>query len=349
MKFSAIEYALPTKAVTNSDVLEKIRAQSAKHLSPQELETLLEMTETCFQSTKTRIRYHRGENEHACLLGVEAGKKALMASGLRPEDIDLLIYVGIGKGMIEPASANIFLDLLGFKNATGFDVLDACASWLRALHLAQLFLSTGTHKRIMILNAECVGRDCHRYELKSLAEFAHWHPSVTIGEAASATILEASESDQMHFDFRTWGDKRDLCFVPLPNFEGYFGKAVDPALDWKPLQFFSYGIRLMEFGAEKMIEHYRSKPEFSEYVPDLVFGHAASDGMSEYVVERCGIPKEKFQFTHHLFANTISASVPVAMSAAMKSGKLRDNVKILILFASAGVTTALARFQFQSK
>jgi 3-oxoacyl-[acyl-carrier-protein] synthase-3 len=124
---------------------------------------------------------------------------------------------------------------------------------------------------------------------------------------------------------------------------------VDSKLGLSSFQFYSYGIRLMEFGAEKIVEHYLSSPSFSGFDPEVVFGHAASDGMSEYVVERCGIPKEKFQFTHHLFANTISASVPMAMANALDKGVLREGLRVLILFASAGVTTALASFRFQSR
>jgi len=49
------------------------------------------------------------------------------------------MYVGIGRGVLEPASANIYQDMLGLANATAFDVLDACASWLRAVHIARVF------------------------------------------------------------------------------------------------------------------------------------------------------------------------------------------------------------------
>jgi 3-oxoacyl-[acyl-carrier-protein] synthase III len=352
MRFLAIEHELPSLQVTNAEVLERVRAASARHLPPADLDTLDALTRSTFASTGTEVRYHRAAGESAAELAASAGRKALATSGLDPDDVDLVLYVGIGRGVLEPASANIYQDMLGLRRATAFDILDACASWLRGLQLARLYLETGTYRNVMIINAEFLGRECHRYELTSLAEFAHWHPCVTIGEAATATILTASGAgdapDSFEADFRTWGAKRDLCFVPLPNFEGYFGMPVAPELDVQPMQFVSFGLRLMEFGASRLIEHYASSPSFRDYSPDLVFGHAASDGMSRYVADQCGLDREKVQFYHRLYANTVSASVPLGMSHAAQNGLLKNGDDILIMSASAGVTTALVKLAYQN-
>jgi 3-oxoacyl-[acyl-carrier-protein] synthase III len=347
MRFLAIEHELPSRQVTNDEVRAGVRQASAPYLDPAELDALDGMLASCFASTGTRVRHHRADGESATELALAAGRRAITASGLDPLDIDLVMYVGIGRGVVEPASATIYQDLLGLRHATAFDVLDACASWLRALHLARLYLDTGTHRNVMIINAEFVGRECHRYELTSLAEFAHWHPSVTIGEAATATIITgSSEPDHFEADFRTWGEKRDLCFIPLPNVDGYFGTEIDPGLRVEPLQFVSFGLRLMEFGSTKLIEHYRSCPRFGEFAPDLIFGHSASDGMARYVADQVGADPDKVQLYHRMFANTVSASLPLAMSHAAKNGTLAGGNKLLLMVASAGVTTALAKFVF---
>jgi 3-oxoacyl-[acyl-carrier-protein] synthase III len=349
MRFLSIEHVLPSRRVTNEEVVARVRADSAQHLSAQDLDTLERLMLGCLESAGTQVRYYRDEQETAVDLAVRAGRQALAASGLAPGDIDLLLYVGIGRGVLEPASANIYQDALGLGSATAFDVLDACASWVRALHLARLYLSTGTYRNIMILNAEFAGRDAQRYELRSVDEFAHWHPSITIGEAATATVLTAGdEPSEFDCDFRTWGERRDLCFVPLDNFDGYFGKPVAVEGGTAPMQFVSFGMRLMEFGARKMIEHYRDRPHFAEFKPDLVFGHSASDGMSEYVLDACGIDRDKFSFGHTRHANTVSASVPLAMSEATKAGTLRDGDRVLLMVASAGVTTALTKFVYRT-
>jgi len=351
MRFLAIEHRFPSRPVTNDEVLEKVLAASSPHLSEADLQTVADLVRACFTASGTTVRFHRAAGESASELTAAVGRRALEASGLDPLDIDLLLYVGIGRGVVEPASANIFQDMLALRHATAFDILDACASWIRALHVADAFLRSRAYRNIVIINAEFTAGDIYRYELGSVEEFAHWHPTVTIGEAATATIVSAALEGKGTFEasFRTWGDKRDLCFVPMPNFDGYFGKEVEVAGPLRPLQFVSFGLSLMEFGTRKLIEHYRDLPQFEEFKADLVFGHSASDGASRHVTQACGIDPDKYRFDHQHHANTASASLPVSMSEAVKSGALTEGDRVLLMAASAGVTTALAKFVYHGQ
>jgi 3-oxoacyl-[acyl-carrier-protein] synthase III len=348
VRFLAVEHALPSKVVSNADVLQAITEASARHLGEHDLKQLLRMTSKVFAQTGTNLRYHLAEHETAFDMACAAGRQALRSSGRTPDDIDLLIYVGVGRGMLEPATAAIFQDALELRRATCFDIIDACASWVRALHVADTFLATKAYTTVMILNAEFGGKVAYRYQLRSLEEFAHWHPSVTIGEAATATILttDSAHGDCM-FDFLTRGDKRELCFVPLPNFASYFGKPIDEAIPVDGFQFVSYGRELLSFGARKLIEHFKAREDFCRYQPDMIFIHAASDGAADFVRQQLNFAEDKFVLSHHQFANTVSASIPLAMSSAMKTGTLREGAQVLLLMASAGVTTALVRFTFR--
>lgn len=348
MRFLAIEHVLPSRTVTNDEVVAGVRRASAAHLSPADLDLVEKLLDNCFAACGTRVRYLRAAGETAFDLAARAGQRAIARAGLSPSDIDLLLYTGICRGVLEPASAAIYQDRLGLRRATAFDVFDACASWVRALDVAQALLARGGYRTVMILNAEFGGHEAHRYELASLEEFGHWHPSVTVGEAATATIVTASaEPDQYEADFRTWGEKWDLCFVPLPNAPGYFGDRVSAAAA-VPMRFVSYGLRLIGFAAQKLVEHYRDRGQFAAFDPDVVFGHAASDGANRHVVEQCGIDPERFQFSHYRYANTVSASVPLAMSEAWRTGVLASGDRVLLLLASSGVTTALTKFVFHT-
>lgn len=352
MKFLAIEHSFPTREVTNEEVQARVRKASAPHLSPSELTTVENLVEACFASSGTTVRRHRAPGETPSALAADAGRRALASAGLDPSDVDLLLYAGIGRGVLEPASATTFQDLLDLRRASAFDVLEACASWVRALQVADAFLRTGRYRTVMIVNAEFGAADVYRYELRSLAEFAHWHPTVTLGEAATATIVTAGppdEDDGFDADFRTHGEARDLCFVPLPGFEAYFGKRPRAAGEPRPLQFVSFGLSLMEFGTRKLIEHYRQEPRFEEFKADLVFGHSASDGASRHVAAECGIDAAKYRFHHARHANTASAAVPVSMSEAVRDGDLAEGDRVLLVVASAGITTALARFVFHGR
>ena len=266
----------------NDEILERVREASQAYLSPREMNRVLRGLRFAFRSMGTDARYGRAEGERAYELCAEAGRKALRAAEMDPEQIDLLIYVGVGRGFLEPATANVFQDLLRLRAATCFDIMDACASWLRAIHVARSFLQSGTYSNVMILNAE-FNANYENYTLRSVEEFDQRFAAFTIGEAATATIVSNSGEDDGYVTrFRSFGDQRDRCLIPLPNYAEYLA-GDDQELE--PYRFISHGQDIMEFGLDKLIEQYQKEPEFREFGPDIVFFHAASDGMARH----CGV------------------------------------------------------------
>ncbi len=343
MKFRAIEYVLPSQSVGNDEIIERVGKASQQHLSPEELRRVERSLRIMFKSVGTRVRFCRADGERAFELCVEAGNRALSKAQMDPGEIDLLMYVGVGRGFIEPATANVFQDLLQLENATCFDVMDACASWLRAIHIAHSFIATGTYSNIMILNAE-FGAENANFALTSLEDLDFRFPTFTIGEGATATILSDSDADDhYHAQFKTFGDQRDRCLIPLPNWQEYLASE-GPELE--PFEFISYGQEIMEFGLARLVEQYQSSPRFSTYDPDIVFFHSASDGMSRDGMRQCGLDEDKGFYGHCRFANTVSATVPIAMSTAVSEGRLTAGSSVLLCVASAGISTALCRFRY---
>jgi len=104
----------------------------------------------------------------------------------------------------------------------------------------------------------------------------------------------------------------------------------------------------MEFGRARLVEHYLESEPFNTFDPEIVFFHAASDGMSRKGMRECGIDVEKGVYTHERFANTVSTTLPLAMSTAAAEGRLKEGDRVLCFVASAGISTALCRFRFLS-
>ncbi|MBW2265879.1 MAG: hypothetical protein JRF28_06915, partial [Deltaproteobacteria bacterium] len=96
MRYCAVEYAIPSKLVTNTEIIQEIISRSKRYLTEKALNLLELRLDELFKKSVTSVRYHRAKNERAIQFGIEAGKKALKSSGMSPNDIDLLIYVGVG-------------------------------------------------------------------------------------------------------------------------------------------------------------------------------------------------------------------------------------------------------------
>ena len=112
------------------------------------------------------------------------------------------------------------------------------------------------------------------------------------------------------------------------------------------MRFISYGRDIMEFGLEKLVEQMRADAELRAFDPEVVFFHAASDGMSRDGMRQSGYAEELGFYTHHRFANTVSASIPLAMWAAAKEGRLQNGTRVFVAAASAGISTVTSRFRY---
>ena len=357
MRIAGIASALPSKRVTNDWIISEILRCSRKHIPLLKLKIIESKLKQAFIKSGTLVRYVRGNGERALDLTIKAGKEALEKAGMVPEDIDLLIYTGVGRGWLEPAMATLFQSQLGLTRATCFDVLDACASWMRSLWIAQNFISQGTAKNVMIINSEFNNREYSQLEIENPKDFSLSFAQFTLGEAATATIISKDESrPDFYFTFKTWGEMYDLCQVPLPNASEYTPE--DTGLDkktaqlknqlknWKPMVFFSRSTELLTFAVEKLSAHFIGDSYLNSKPYDIIFGHDASEYSTVLALEKMKLNPKLAMRTHARFGNTVSATIPLGLSTAIDEGRLKPGMNVLLLCGSAGVSTALCSFSY---
>ena len=345
MKILNISYALPSQEVSNENLIEEIVEKNRKNLSPKELENVETQMRRFFKMSGTVTRYHRGIGERALDFAVKAGKAALKKAGVKPEEVDLLIYAGVARGWMEPATANLFQSELGLTSATCFDVMDACASWIRSLAIAKTFLAQKAYKLVMILNCEFIFREYANFDFESSDDVENAFSAFTIGEAATATLLTSNGSeDDSYFSFKTWGDKHGLCKIPLPNADDFSPNNSSDGL--KPMSFFTMPGELLSFTVRKLVSHFKETQAIVSKVHDIFIGHAVSVTSTSRVVKLLGLDPSLVFETHARFGNTVAASLPLALAVAVAEGKLVRGMRVSLLMGSAGVSTAVGSFTY---
>jgi 3-oxoacyl-[acyl-carrier-protein] synthase III len=256
-----------------------------------------------------------------------------------------LIYAGVGRGCLEPASANIFQSRLGLTRATAFDVLDACASWLRSVAIAQSFIHQGIYNTVMILNSEFNFREYANFHLSGTDQIELFYPAFTIGEATTATILTRNDDgDNFYCSFRNWGYRHDLCMIPLPNISQYTTPRTGNGQF--PLVFYADSEDLIRFTMKKLITHYRKDHELNQRTYDIVYGHSASETSCTYWMKHARMSDKKLFRTHEKYGNTVSASIPLAISLSLEQDVLKRGMNALAVVGSAGIVTAYCRFEY---
>ena len=345
MKILSVAHALPSKRVGNEEILEHFSALNRTEHSESELDRLRDFLADRLSESGAGTRFHRGPGEAALGFGVAAGREALSRAGIEAEDVDLLIYTGVGRGFIEPATANVFQAELGLEGATCFDVLDACASWMRGLEVARSLLASGTYRTAMILNCEFNFRDYEPGTVSSLDELDAQWAAYTIGEAATATLLTAGDlSDEYHLTFRSIGSHVDLCQIPLPHASEYLNGATRP--ERRALRFYSDTRALAKHAVRSLRDQYWSDPQLHGMTYDVIFGHSASVPLSRLVLRTLKLEAERHYEVFPLLGNTVSAGLPIAMSLAIDEGRLERGHRVLLIMGGAGITTGFCTFVY---
>jgi acyl-CoA:acyl-CoA alkyltransferase len=346
MRISAITGKLPSKVVKNEDILEYIKEYSP-NASKLEIGAYLRLTKALLNRTGSRNRYIRdlesGENARELIL--TAMQQALDDSGLGKDDIDLVIYCGVGKGFLEPANAYFYAHYMGM-NASCFDIVDACMSWIRALEIAYQFTRSGQYRHIMIINGEFNAYDHgfpELFEIKHVRQIEYTFPTYTIGEAATATILSPSD-EEWEFNYKSVPELCDLCTIPLDGYADYVNGSKRIGLNGT-MKFVSYGADLFNNADKYLVELARNTiPDFDE--PDIYFPHAASS--ERYLTAAKNMIKEEKMYTRVFpeCGNIVSASIPMGMAMAIEEGRLNRGDKVVFCPASAGMVFGIVKFTF---
>lgn len=345
MRICSVAHALPSQRVTNDQIVDRIANRHRDSLAASDVETMRAYFHAQLERTGACTRHHRAESEKALALGIRAGNAALDAAGIPPGSIDLLIYAGVGRGFLEPATANVFQSELGLSNATCFDLLDACASWLRALDVAQHLIASGAYRHVMLLNCETNFREYEPTRITSLSEVELLWAGLTVGEAATATVITSGGSDAGYrATFRNAGAQFDDCQIPLPHaaeFQNGRGVAYFP-----PMQFYARPEALARGAMKHLYQQFWSDPVLPSLQYDVVFGHSVSVPVSRALQRMLRVEPERHYEIFPMYGNVVSASLPLAMSLAAAEGRLQRGHRVLLIMGGGGLTTGLSTFIF---
>ncbi|MDX2164500.1 MAG: 3-oxoacyl-[acyl-carrier-protein] synthase III C-terminal domain-containing protein [Gammaproteobacteria bacterium] len=346
MKIETVKVSLPSRRITNQDMVELIREQS--HDVPQEIfDKIASRIKILLRLSGSQDRYWREASETPIELLKKSYREAMSEVGWKPEEIDLLIYVGVGRGFLEPGNAYMVAQSFGLIHADCFDLLDACMSWSRALEIVHNYFKLGKYKRVIIVNAEFNSTafgypEIYRVTDESMLDSRF--PGYTIGEAATVTLLsnENNTKDAWEFHFSSKPNLSDLCTIPLPQFKVFTDNTSDKLGKNGPLVFTSYGSELHAYGNTEGIKLFQKLSVPREKI-NIVFTHASSSTAWQKGGETVGVA-DKMYHIYPRTGNLVSASVPAAMALALKENKLKRGDRVVCWVASAGMSFAVYSF-----
>lgn len=341
-----IAASFPSRTVSNEEMMDLIRLHSNSY--DGNLPQTLRIAKARLERSGLVSRNWLADGERPIDHVDQAVRSALKTTGLRPHDLDMLVYVGIGGGFRRLGNAYMVAKTLGMHKAECFDILDACMSWTRALSLVNSLFKTRPLRNALIVNAEFsvmdgIAAHPENCVVRNQRELEYLLPSFTVGEAATATLLLPGSPDNVSVTIHSKPVCADLCMVPLPGFEGYFDVA-DTVAQLGVGRFTALG-REIHDQIEEQVPVALAKSSINPHEADIVFPHASSRTAWDRIGIQHGYADKMFHIYPHT-GNVGSASMPAAMALAQEAGKLTKGMRVAFLMGSAGMSFAAGGFVY---
>jgi 3-oxoacyl-[acyl-carrier-protein] synthase III len=268
----------------------------------------------------------REEGKASAYMGAQAVLDLFKKTGLKPEEVELLICLTVTPDMQFPATANIISDMAGIQNAWSFDLTAACSSFIYGLVTASQFIESGRYKKVVVVTTD---------KMSSITDYTDRTTCPLFGDGAAAMLVEPTTEDVgvidhifgtdgsgiKHLHMKAGGSLRPSSIETVTNKEHYIyqeGQAV-----------FKVAVTKMADVAVEMMDRHHLTPETLAWLVP----HQANLRIIDATGRRMGLPKEKVMINIHKYGNTTSSTIPLCLHDFEKVLKKGDN---LILAAFGG-------------
>ena len=304
---------LPPRRLTNADL--------AIELAAGGVET---SDDWIVERTGIRARHFAAPDVCCSDLALEAAKNALEAAGLQASSIDLIIVATSTPDMVFPSAACILQNKLGVAGCPAFDIQAVCSGFVYALTVADAMIKTGTATKALVIGSEVFSR---------ILDFTDRTTCVLFGDGAGAVVLEASDTPGiLASDLHADGKYVDILCVP-GNVSG--GKVLgDAVLKMDGQAVFKLAVGVLESAARNCL----AKANLTEADIDWLIPHQANIRIMQSTAKKLKMPLEKLIVTVDQHGNTSAASIPLALDASVRSGKIKKGDTLMLEGVGGGFT-----------
>lgn len=313
-KITAIGTYVPEKILTNADLEQMVDTND----------------EWIVQRTGMRERRIAKDNEFVSDLSCKAVADMIERYAVDVTDVDMILVATSTAEYTFPSVASRIQHYFNIKQTGSMDLGAACAGFVYGLQLADGMISSGIHKKVLVVGAET---------LSKITDYTDRSTCILFGDGAGVVLIERDEDHPSfissisgthgigggHLYRRTFATEIDG--VNIEN---------NPFLVQNGREVYKWAVRKVPDVSYKLINQAGIQPEDIQwFVP-----HSANLRMIESICEKGPIPIERTLTSVEYRGNTSAASIPLAIQLGLDHGRLKCDDTMLLFGFGGGLTYA---------
>jgi 3-oxoacyl-[acyl-carrier-protein] synthase-3 len=314
VKIVGVGHYAPARVVTNHD-----------------LEAWLDTTDEWITTrTGMKRRHWTSNSEGTSDLASAAAEAALVHAELQATDVDCFIVATVTPDYYFPATACLVATRLGVREKPAFDIAIACSGFIYGLTVASGLIRSGVYRRVMLIGAE---------SLSKILDKGDRSTAILFGDGAGAVILERSEENSfLASDLGADGSRPELLYAHGSGFREPIDHA---ALDAKVHLIHMQGRETFKLAVNKMVEStgsVLSKANLTKADIAFLIPHQANKRIIDATARYLGLPDDKVVINISEYGNTSAASIPMALSETVRTGRVKPGDLIVFVAFGGGLS-----------
>jgi len=270
-------------------------------------------------------------------LAVEAARRALDAAGLPVSEVGAIVLSTTSPDSVFPSTACHVQRMLACPSVPAFDVAASCSGFLYALSMADAMIRSGQVKTCLVVAAEVKSRSIDLADGDTVLLFGDGAGAVVVrGEQETGQPARGLLGLRLHAD----GAQHGLITIPAggsrrPTTSGTV-EAKSHTLRMQGAPLFRLAVKRLDRAIREVVK------EFGVDVQDIaqLVLHQANGRILDQLTKRLGVSPDRVCSVIGHYGNTSSASLPIALDHAVRSGRIQPHDLVLLGSFGGGVTWA---------
>ncbi|MGL4366969.1 MAG: beta-ketoacyl-ACP synthase III [Brevinemataceae bacterium] len=270
---------------------------------------------------------HIAQNQTTSEMAVNASVEALKNAGIDSLEIDFVICSTGTPEYRFPSTAAVVQDELNIPPCPSFDMSPACGGFVYVLSAAEAYIKSGFAKKVLCICSE---------RMSSIVDWSDRNTCVLFGDAAAAFVVEADSPKTQILQTIIGGDGAYKFLLYTEEVDHQFYLRMDGSAVFK------HALKVMEQQVREVCAKAGKKIEDI----DLLVPHQANIRIIEGVAKRLDLPLEKAFINVDQYANTSSATIPLALYDAEMQGIIQPGMLVAVAAIGGGFTWGASLIQY---